>query len=345
MTTLGNITPSKGTVALTANGASSFTTSSGALTLTSAAAATWSTTAGNLTLQGGSGTVSLGTSTNLTAAGALTIAAGGTNTALALNSNGIGNINIGINGTANTIQIGNTSGAVTQAINIGTNSTGSSTNNVTIGSTIGGTVTLQSASTINVGNNSNNKTINIGVTGSTANTTAVNIGTSTGAAQTVAIGSSHTGSTTTLTGGGSTLTVANTGQTVQSTTNSTTAWRIQEASSGPALNVDTSTTNLITNSSIEVNTTGWALKGAAAISQQTTFAYDGNNSLRVVTTAAANDGAKYTFALAASAQYTFSVFVRSSADFATLKIGYSSDGTTDDTNPACASGQPSRNLY
>lgn len=327
-TITGGLTQSGGTISLTGNGASSISTSSG-----------------NLTLQGGSGTVTFGTTTNLTASGALTISAGGTNTALALNSNGTGNINIGINGTANTIQVGNTSGAVTQAINIGTNSTASSTSNVVIGSTIAGTVALQSADTINIGNNGNNKTINIGVTGSTANTTAINIGTSTGAAQTVAAGSSHASSTVTLTGGGSKLTVANAGQTVQSTTNSTTAWSLQNATNGPVLNVDTTLTNSITNPSFEVDASGWAAKGGAAVSQQTTFAYDGNNSLRVVTSAAANDGAKYNFALAASTTYTFSVMVRSSADLSTLKIGYSTDGTTDDTNVACPSGQTSKNLY
>jgi hypothetical protein len=49
-TVSGNLAQSAGTVALTANGASSFTTSSGALTITAAAASTWSTSGGALTV-------------------------------------------------------------------------------------------------------------------------------------------------------------------------------------------------------------------------------------------------------------------------------------------------------
>ncbi|MEK7602719.1 MAG: hypothetical protein AAB459_00550, partial [Patescibacteria group bacterium] len=52
-----------------------------------------------------------------------------------------GAINIGSTGKANTIQIGNTSGAVAQTINIGNNSTASSTNTLNIGSTIGTSAT------------------------------------------------------------------------------------------------------------------------------------------------------------------------------------------------------------
>jgi hypothetical protein len=123
-------------------------------------------------------------------------------------------------------------------------------------------------------------------------------------------------------------------------TNSTAAVSIQNSVGGPALNVDNTNANLISNPNMEGGTTGWAVKGASAISQQTTFAYDGNNSLRVVTTAAANDGAKFNFSLLASTQYTFSVFVRASADFATLQIGYSSDGTND---TSCATAQTAKN--
>ncbi len=47
------------------------------------------------------------------------------------------NLNLGNTGIANTVQIGNTSGAVAQTINIGNSSTASSTNTVNIGSQIG----------------------------------------------------------------------------------------------------------------------------------------------------------------------------------------------------------------
>jgi hypothetical protein len=101
---------------------------------------------GALTVQGANGTVTLGSSTSLTASGGLTIASGGSNTSLALNTDGTGGINIGANGSGNnTLQIGNTSGAYTQTINIGTNATASSTTNLTVGSTVAGTLVLQGA--------------------------------------------------------------------------------------------------------------------------------------------------------------------------------------------------------
>jgi hypothetical protein len=95
-------------------------------------------TTGNITIQTGAGI----TAGNVTT-GSININVGspfGTGTA--------GNINIGTAGYANTLQFGNTTGAVAQTINIGTNSTASSTNNVTIGSTVAGTIALQGATTI-----------------------------------------------------------------------------------------------------------------------------------------------------------------------------------------------------
>jgi len=90
-----------------------------------------------LTLQSGSGTVSLGSSTALSAAGALSIKPGGTAT-----------LSLGDTGSTNTIQIGNTTSASTQAIAIGTNTTASSVNNVTIGSSVaGGTTKMQAGAT------------------------------------------------------------------------------------------------------------------------------------------------------------------------------------------------------
>jgi hypothetical protein len=97
---------SSGAVNTTAGAASTISTSAGALTLTSAAAATWSTAAGNLTLQAGSGTVSLGTSTALTATGALGITSGGAN-ALSLDAGGAAALNLGLT-NANAVSISRT---------------------------------------------------------------------------------------------------------------------------------------------------------------------------------------------------------------------------------------------
>jgi hypothetical protein len=121
-------------------------------------------------------------------------------------------------------------------------------------------------------------------------------------------------------------------------TNSTTVTRVQNAQNESVINVDTTTPNLITNSSFEVQgTTGWAAHGGASAPTQTISAhYDNDNALAVAATAA-NHGARYNYALAASTQYSFSVFVRTpTAQFSTLQIGYSTDGTTD---TSCATAQ------
>jgi len=71
-----------------------------------------------------------------------------------------GNISIGTGGFANTIQIGTTSGAVTQTINIGNNNTASSTSNIVIGSTVAGSINLVGAP-INLNTGANNGNVNI----------------------------------------------------------------------------------------------------------------------------------------------------------------------------------------
>lgn len=118
-TLAGSLNTSGGTISLAGNGASDLTTSTGALTLTSAAAATWSTTAGNLTIQAGSGTVSLGSSTALTAGGALSIISN-TSSAITLDSGTTGAVNVGTGANAKAISIGNTTGATSVALLVGT---------------------------------------------------------------------------------------------------------------------------------------------------------------------------------------------------------------------------------
>lgn len=58
---------------------------------------------------------------------------------LTLNASGTGLLTIGNTGTASNIQIGNTTGAVAQTINIGNNATASSSTAITIGNAIGAT--------------------------------------------------------------------------------------------------------------------------------------------------------------------------------------------------------------
>jgi hypothetical protein len=105
--------------------------------------------------------------------------------------------------------------------------------------------------------------------------------------------------------------------------------QVQNSEFTSVLNVDTTNTNLITNPSFEVDTTGWALKGSATITRTGSQTYDANNSLQVATTAS-GAGARYTYNLAGSTQYTLSFFAKiSSGTFTTLAAGRSDDGSAD----------------
>jgi hypothetical protein len=123
----------------------------------------------------------------------------------------------------------------------------------------------------------------------------------------------------------------------KASTDTTTTARVQNSQGTAVVNVDTTTSNLITNSTFEsLGTTGWAAHGGAAAPSGSIAAhYDNDGSLQVATTAA-NHGTRYTYALAASTQYSFSVFVRGASTFATLELGYSNNGSTD---TSCVSAQ------
>ncbi|MBD3359388.1 MAG: hypothetical protein GF365_01625 [Candidatus Buchananbacteria bacterium] len=107
------------------------------------------TPSNNLTLQAGSGTVSLGTSTDLTASGALTITSANATT-LTLNSGTTGNLAIGDDSSAETINIG--TGAADKILTLGSTNT-TSTTSIQSGSgnvnllPLGGNVTIGTSDT------------------------------------------------------------------------------------------------------------------------------------------------------------------------------------------------------
>ncbi len=139
---------------------------------------------GVMSIQGGNATGSSGTrnggavsiegGTGATANGAINIGTVNNSNITVGKSNGgtlsllggTGGINLGTGGVANTLQIGNITGAVSQTINLGTNATASSTSLVTIGSatTAANSVTIEAGNTggINIGNGATAHTINIG---------------------------------------------------------------------------------------------------------------------------------------------------------------------------------------
>ncbi|MDB5163917.1 MAG: hypothetical protein JWS12_535 [Candidatus Saccharibacteria bacterium] len=126
------------------------------------------------------------------------------------------------------------------------------------------------------------------------------------------------------------------------------AFQVQNSAGQQAFAVNTSGTNsnnLIGNASVElaiaVAAGNWKLKGSAAVSQSSLQAYLGTNSLKVISTAATNDGAQQQLAstLSVSSRYIASFYAKLDAasnftttnGMSTLTAGYSSTGASDDT--------------
>lgn len=113
----------------------------------------------------------------------------------------------------------------------------------------------------------------------------------------------------------------------KNSTNSTAAFKIQNAIGNDVLNVDTTTPNMITNASIETNTTGWVgltgnTAGDSTLARDTTQAMFGAASLKITTNADINEGAKYNVTLAPSTQYTLTFNAKVSAgSFSTISLG------------------------
>lgn len=144
-------------------------------------------------------------------------------------------------------------------------------------------------------------------------------------------------------GGGtssSAFSVSDTGFAVsRNTVNSTTAFQIQNAAAANLLTIDTSTTlNLITNGDIEGGgTTGWTAKGSSTLTRVTTQQWQGNGSLQVATTTAANDGAQYAITLSASTTYRLSFRAKvASGSITDVNFGRQDQSGTDID---CATGQ------
>ena len=87
--------------------------------------------------------------------------------------------------------------------------------------------------------------------------------------------------------------------------------------------------NLITNPTLDTNTSGWSSQTSATVSRITTDQYSGLGSLSVATAASASSGVRYNYNLLASTTYSFSVYVKATgSNFSTLELGYSADGST-----------------
>jgi hypothetical protein len=126
-------------------------------------------------------------------------------------------------------------------------------------------------------------------------------------------------------------------ETIQNTSNSLTNFSVLNGSSVNL--ISSSTVNLIKNSSFESGTTGvdnnvsgWSKKlgSETSLEVQNNNAYFGSNSMQIVTTTTAQQGAKYLLpGLLPSTQYTFSFYaLLSTSSFATLTAGRSDTGVS-----------------
>jgi predicted nucleic acid-binding Zn ribbon protein len=236
-----------------------------------------------------------------------------------------GTISLGVGGFGNTIQIGNTTGAVSQTINIGNNTTGSSTNNINIGSSIAGTTAITGPTTIT------NRT-------GSADTFVVSNDSSTG---TIAKFQDSATTVFQLADGGAAL--------FQNQTNSTTAFQIQNALGSSALVVGTTPlSSLNTNGSAEgTDVTAWSSKQNATITRDTTqAAYLGSASIKTVLggTTAIGDGVKYTLPSSiGAATYTLSFEIEQTAGTAfttNLQVGYNNGSDNNCTLAPTLTAQP-----
>ncbi|HEY7348107.1 MAG TPA: hypothetical protein VH599_07275 [Ktedonobacterales bacterium] len=269
-----------------------------ALTITGNAASTWSTTAGDLTIQGGSGNVSLGTSTVLTASGSLAIQPGTAGSTLTVGVNNMtGNLTFGNSTAGQTINIGHATVAngKTQNINIGDAATGTGKDQITIGNTNGAssltlqagtgnfsltgaagtTYTIGAAGTTGqttLGQSTASNTISIGAANTaTGNTQTIAIGSGTGAGTgkaVVTLGSLANASATTIQAGTGNIALdvnqAGAGVIVQTlTNNSTSAFKVQDASSDTILTVDSADRQVIVTNANDTAAAGSELFTAA----------------------------------------------------------------------------------
>ncbi|HSX17208.1 MAG TPA: hypothetical protein VLH86_03850 [Patescibacteria group bacterium] len=257
---------------------------------------------GTLTIQGGGG-ASLTTAAGASTTGSITIKSGNSSGASAgtiiIDSGTFAGASLGwvaLGATnANLINVGNTNSATATSIEAG------------------------AAGTLGIGS---------GATGHT-----IHIGDNSSGVQAVSLGSLNSTSATTISGGSGNVTVQTTGASTivkSNTTNSTTAFLVQNAIGSNVLAADTTPLNaLINNGGVEgSDNSNWSLKaGTGTVARDTTQQYSGAASEKIaLTSTAIGDGVKYTLPLSASANtYSLTFSIKQTAGTAigtNLEVGY-----------------------
>jgi hypothetical protein len=174
----------------------------------------------------------------------------------------------------------------------------------------------------------------------------LNAGTNTGA---TTIGNSSAG-TITLQSGNTTTTVASAGTTIQSNTNSATAFQVQNASGASLFIVDTTSTdnaggtvNLVKYAGFESGAfnnaaAGWDKSGSATLSQNTTknHTYNGIYSAQVATTAASGDGLHTSSFSSTPATGTYIISFYAKVSTGTMVADKFTVTSTDGTSHTCS---------
>jgi hypothetical protein len=297
----GGITTSNGTIN-TGNG--SITTTGaiggGAITGTSLSAGSGTISTTGIISGIGSGLTSLNP-TNLVQGSGAVILQSYNATALTLNSGTTGALNLATQGSAKTIQIGQTTAAVTDTIGIGNSSFAGSVNKITIGNQL-----TTSNTAIQGGTGANAVTISPGANGSVLATT---------------------------TGTGTIEFNTATSIIAQSTTNSATAFQVQNSGSAPVFLVDTTNNNLVTNPGFEVDTSGWVGVTGTVTRNVTAGQYYMGLSSNTVNVTINAGGAQVTSFTAAvpAASYVFSFYAMRGTNTGVLGVTITGGGA-----PACA---------
>jgi len=261
---------------------------------------------------------------------------------LSLGTDNASAVNIGSVGTTTTVygdlvvtgsttgQTGATFSGATISLNDSSNyntsiNTGSSNGQVNIG---GGSGTF-SLNTSNI-DISNSGAIS-GATGLTLSSGSIDQSASSGTLKSGTGAVSLNGDTTIA--GGKSLT-ANGTALFQGSTNSISAFQVQNVAGASVMGIDTTpeSINLITNSSFEADAAGWTARGATSNLQRTTGQHYSGNAALSFGVAGVGQGVNYPIQLSPNTSYTFSAFIKvSGSSGASVRIGYAADGSTEAT--------------
>jgi hypothetical protein len=186
----------------------------------------------------------------------------------------------------------------------------------------------------------NSNIVNLGITGGTNANETTHISDSTLGIHTVTIGSTNSSSATTVQSGTGFISLISNGSTagtiIKSNTNSTAAFQIQNSIGDSLLNFNTTSPDLVTNGSFELNTTGWSNLGTGSITRVTTDSVYGSASLDI-SGSASGDGAKYPITLTPNTLYAVSWYINAQTGSNTVQhvVGYN-NGSTNTSSTACS---------